>query len=309
MKFYKFLGLFILSAAFLFLMTDSSYAAASNTLGGMITKATKSFVDFDKILEAFTFLAGLFMSISGIFKFKDHVDNPHQTPLSAGVKRFLAGGMFFSLPYMYGVLVGSLHGSSGTSLTAGARHGAPTGTGMDNMIYSFMADIYEPMTVMLGIFAYLVAVILLLVGISRLIKTAQDGPRGPTGLGTIMTFIVAGVLFSFGDSMAVFSESLFGSSQVAVNAQISTDVIKAADAKQLAPVIEAVMAFVMLVGYIAFIRGWLIMKEFADGQGNSSIAQALTFILGGTIAINLGSFVNILQESLGISTSGTISFH
>ncbi|HEX2753172.1 MAG TPA: hypothetical protein VHP34_08775, partial [Alphaproteobacteria bacterium] len=59
--------------------------------------------------------------------------------------------------------------------------------------------------------------------------------------------------------------------------------------------------FVMLVGYIAFIRGWFVLKAFADGQQGATVAQGLTFLIGGSLAINLGELVNALQETVGIA--------
>ena len=119
---------------------------------------------------------------------------------------------------------------------------------------------------------------------------------------TIMTFVAAGALFSFGDSIGTFSTSLFGDTQVTTQSAISDEIIVDDDDRErVQTVIEGVMVFVMLVGYIAFIRGWFVLKAFADGQQGATVAQGLTFLFGGSLAINLGELVNALQETVGIA--------
>jgi len=308
---FKFIRLmFFVVIMSLFMMSDS-YAQTSDKLGDVITRLYTSFGDFPKILTVISYMSGLLMAITGIFKFKDHVDNP-QNPLSAGVKRFLAGGMMLSLPYMARIVEGSLMGSGGEDAVIGTtKHTLTTASAgaLDGMVYSFIGDIYEPVVALLRVFTYLSAIIFLIVGISRLIKTSQDGPKGPTGMGTIATFLVSGALFSAGGMMGAFTTSLFGNATVSTYANISSTVISdATDANRIAAVVESVMAFIMLVGYIAFIRGWFVIKEFADG-GNASLAQALTFLFGGVLAINLGDLINVIQASLGLTQANmAISF-
>jgi intracellular multiplication protein IcmC len=210
--------------------------------------------------------------------------------------------MMLSGPAMYDALHSTLFGGGGPGLNGSNRHASPGGGGMDQMIVDFVSNIYGPVSMLLTSFTYISAIVLLLVGITRLTKTAQDGPRGPTGLGTIMTFLASGALFAFGDMMGSFSSSLFGTATVSTYATISPTVISnSGDAAKISAVVEALMAFIMLVGFIAFIRGWFVLKAFADGNSNATIAQALTFLFGGALAINLGALVNVLQNTVGVS--------
>jgi intracellular multiplication protein IcmC len=303
MRYSKLFGLSLVSLLLLSSPASAvSDSAASGTLGGVINSVRDSFSNFPDILSVISYIAGLFFAVVGVFKFKDHVDNPTNNPLSAGVKRFIAGGMMFSAPFMASTLKGTLFGGGGSELASGAHHTAPSGGGMDQMIVNFVSNIYGPTIFLLTAFTYIAALILLLTGVARLTKTAQDGPRGPAGLGTIMTFLAAGALFAFGDMMGSFSSSLFGTSTVATYAQISPTVISdTGDANKISAVIEALMAFIMLVGFIAFIRGWFVLKAFADGSSNASIAQGLTFLFGGALAINLGQLVNVLEKTVGVT--------
>jgi hypothetical protein len=301
--FYKIISLSVVA---LLVITTEAHA---QTLGRVIFNTAVSFHYVPILLQSVAYISGIFLAASGVFKFKDHVDHPSQHPLSAGVKRFLAGGMMLTAPYMMRVLRGTLFNVSNQPLAKTDHHpvSVVAGGGMDQMIYNLVADISGPMSYLLTVFTYLAAICLLLVAISRLTKTAQEGPRGPAGTGTIVTFLVAGALFSSGSMLGSFSSSLFGNSGiVSTFASISPSIISnTADAARLASMLEALMTFIMIVGCISFIRGWLVLKSFADGNQNSTLAQAMTFLFGGAVAINLGPMVNVLENTLGI---GGITF-
>jgi hypothetical protein len=275
------------------------------TVGDMLTQITSSWSGFPSLFNGAAYILGMIFAARGVFLFKDHVDEAGgrggNHPLSGGVKHFLAGGALFSLPFMSQAVVGNLLGSNTQTVGFTTVHADPGIGGLDEMVVRFISNISTPATYMLVGFAYLSGILLLITAIIRLTKTAQEGPRGPTGLGTLMTFVSAGALFSIGQMMGVFSGSLFGTSVVNTYASISADVLPADDANIVAPIIEALMIFIMLVGYIAFIRGWFVLKAFADGSQQATLAQALTFLLGGTLAINLGDFVNALQTTVGVS--------
>lgn len=307
MKIRNFFKIFAFTALTVTLSSTDAFAGAAK-LSDMINNTTASFGNIPNILSVISYISGLFLSVAGLYKFKEHVDNPSQNPLSAGVKRFIAGGMFLTLPYMMIAVRNSIMGGAGTEISrtgSSALTGLTPG-GMDEMIVKLMQDISGPLEGLLTAFTYISAIALLLVGISRLTKRMDDGPRGPAGMGTIMTFLASGALFSFGSSMGVFTTSIFGDTSIMTRSTITSTALSSADALKIQPVIEAVMVFVMLVGYIAFIRGWFVLKAFADGQNGATMAQGLTFLFGGALAINLGELINMIQATLGIA--GSLSF-
>jgi hypothetical protein len=273
-----------------------------------------------RLLTWVSYLLGLLFSIQGIFKFKDHVDESsggrgtNQAPLSGAVKKFLAGGALLSGPYIGGALQGTLFGNSNNQMiqTSGT-HAAPGGDGMDSMIVKFIQDVADYSVYALLAFAYVSAVILLITGIVRMTKSSQEGPRGPSGLGTMMTFIAAAGLFSFGDMIVAFSNSFFGGNAgtggITVYANIGSNIVSDADDREkVAAIVEALMIFVLIVGLIAFMRGLFVLKAFADGSQQATISQALTFLIGGTLAINLGQVVNAVERSVGLTAANSITF-
>ena len=289
------------------LMASGQTAFAQQTVGNIIINANDAWSGMTNIFSAIAWIVGAALGCIAIFKFKDHVDNPQQTPLSAGVKRMLAGGMLLSLPFSLQAMRGSLFGAQGVGSNSIMATGWTNVTsysagGLDVIIVKFMDDIAGPIEGLLTAFSYLAGIALLLVGITRLTKRMEEGPRGPAGFGTIMTFIASGALFSFGDSLGAFTSSMFGDSslmsQITVDPTIMTNAI---EAERVQHVLEAVEVFVMIVGYIAFIRGWFVLKNFADGQQGATMAQGIVFLVGGTLAINLGELINALQISAGLT--------
>ncbi len=256
-------------------------------------------------VTAMAYIMGLVMAIVAIVKLKDHVLNPSQVPLSDSMKRFVAGGALFSLPMIteaaQNLLTGGDNAMSEVSGYAGSVGG---GYGLDAMMVALFLDIYEPLMSVIFAFAYLAGLVLTVVGITRLIKTAQDGPRGPASLGTIMTFVVAGVLFSLSTIMASFSTSLFADSTVATYAFLETSTGDAAVDDHILAVISTVLVFMTIIGYISFLRGFFLLKEVAEGSGQASLMAAMTHIFGGALAVNLGPLMNAVQSTLGLETLG-----
>ncbi len=288
------------------LMPEAAFA--QQKMGDVMKNTTKAFSGIPLMLSMISYIAGLFLIVVALIKFKEHVDHPDRAPLSAGVKRFIASGCFLSLPFMVRVMRGSLFAAEDNRPTKGDNFTDPSTAMLDGsvekMIVDFIGNIAVPASNMLTFFAYIAGIAFLLVGISRLTKRMEDGPRGPTGMGTIMTFIAAGALFSFGNSIGVFASTVFGDNKLLMHANIGGNVIaEVEDRERLQKIIEGLLIFVMLVGYIAFIRGWFVMKAFADGAQGATLAQGLTFLIGGTIAINLGELINVLSATVGINNA------
>lgn len=271
-----------------------------------VMKATNGFPGF---ITALAYLFGILLAVSALFKLKDHVLNPSQTPLSDALKRFLAGGALFALPLIteaaQNMLTNGNMAMSQVTFYAGKASG---GTGLDGMLVALFADIYQPLMSLIFAFGYLAGLILAVVGIGRIIKTAQDGPRGPAGMGTIMTFVIAGVLFSLSSIMGAFSTSMFDSSTVATFAVLGTDVGDQVVEDHVLAMVSTVLVFMTIIGYISFMRGFFIIKDVAEGGGQASLMAGVTHIFGGALAVNLGPLLNAVQSTLGLDTIG-ITFY
>lgn len=65
----------------------------------------------------------------------------------------------------------------------------------------------------------------------------------------------------------------------------------------VAAALEGVLLFVKLVGHIAFLRGFLILKGVAEGHQGQTVGRALTHIFGGAAAINIDTTIEFLANT------------
>ncbi|MBU0799648.1 MAG: hypothetical protein KKA05_01465 [Alphaproteobacteria bacterium] len=282
-------------------------AFALGTMGTVMDNTVTSVEQVPSLLAGLSYLFGVVLGGMGIAKLYEHVQSPQQVPVWDSLKRFLAGGAFFALPMVIEAAANTLvaQDNIAANVYSGFNSGGATANGLDAMVVRFMGDIWTPVQGILGGFAYLAAIILVMVGISRLLKSAQEGPRGPGGLGTIMTFITAGALFSLDNMLGGWTSSLFGGNQTMTFATLQyTGGMTPDEIGHVHAVISGVIAFVAVLGWISFIRGWFIIRDVAEGSQQASLMAGVTHLFGGALAVNLGGVINVVQETLDLQAYG-----
>lgn len=104
-----------------------------------------------------------------------------------------------------------------------------------------------------------------------------------------LTYLLAGTILVFSPQivniamMTVFSTS--NPLQYPSNDNFSSNVY------------SGVLYLVQVVGFISFIRGWFILAHPQQQGGQSQFGKAMTHIIGGLCAINIGGAINILENS------------
>ena len=277
-----------------------------DTIGAVICNLIAGTALLPTLLAALSYLFGLFFVTMAIIKLKEHVESPQQVPLSEPVKRMIAGAGFLALPYVTQAAKATLVGDNDTGIDtqSGIVSGDISDGGLDTLLFFFIADIFEPMMFLISSFGYLAGIILVMVGISRMLKSAQEGPKGPGGMGTIFTFLVAGVLFSIDSIMAAATGTFFGNNDIAAGASLLSSTGDADVDDHILAVISSVVGFMIIVGLIAFVRGIFILREVAEGSGQASLMAAMSHIIGGALAVNIGGVANAVQNTFGIGLVG-----
>jgi hypothetical protein len=176
------------------------------------------------------------------------------------------------------------------------------------MLMNFMSNIYGPMTSLMVFFCYIAGAAFMLIAVHRFTKTAQEGPRGPTGLGTIATFVLAGVLFSIAPSVGTMTETLFGgrTSMTEVSFLALSDTMGANGSAHAENVVVSVLAFLIIVGILSIIRGFFVLRGVAEGNQQMTMMGGVSHVIAGAILVNFGQFANIIQNTLGISGFGVL---
>lgn len=100
--------------------------AGGETIGTMASSITSTFDSVGKLITASSYIAGLAFAISSILKFKQHKDNPQQTPIGQPIGLlFIAIALLF-LPSITGALGNTAFSQGGT--TAGPEGTEITGS-------------------------------------------------------------------------------------------------------------------------------------------------------------------------------------
>jgi hypothetical protein len=277
----------------------------AGTLGAVIVNTVASSSLLPGLFGGASYLFGIVLGVLGIAKLYEHVQNPAQVPIWDALKRFLTGGAFLALPMVMEAAYVTLAANIDELDNSEFNTGGISDGGLDAVVARLMGDIWQPMGFLIAGFGYLAGIIFIMIGIMRLMKGMQDGVQGPGGIGTIMTFLVGGALFSLDAMMGAWSTSMFGNNQVATDgALVYTAGMTDAEVGHVHTVIASVIAFMMVIGWVSFVRGLFILRAVSDGNQQASMMAAFTHMFGGALAINLGPLLNAVQATLQIAQYG-----
>lgn len=272
-------------------------------LSGIIANGINNTTILVNVAAFLAFIIGIFFIVRGVQLLKSHVESPGNSPLPESLKRLAVGGALLGFPPIVGLTQETFGAKSGTVMQASWSAESVQAGGLDGMMVSFIKDISNSGFQAIEIFCYIAGVMIVLFAMQRLVRTAQDGPRGPLTFGTITQFIVAALLLSFPQFLGAANASLFGGSQAMTSVNFMS--IQAIDAQQMQTaknVFSAVLAFMAVIGFLSVVRGLFLFKSFADGNNQATMMSVVSHIVAGAIAINLGAFINAVQTSLGVTT-------
>ncbi len=301
---------------------NGSEIAIGTTLGDVFCTVMITSAGLPGFLAALSYIIGTVFGLWAIIKIRDHVNNPSQVPLHEGITRLIAGGAFFALPVValaiqYSLTPNVLAAASLIATNTGFNEVIPATclgaatlglvNSLDQAMVCFMDDILGPSHVLLNFFTFVAGLIFVMIGISRITKSAQEGARGPGGIGTLGTFVIGGFLMSATTILRAFSGSLFGvtGAITKTNANlIYTTGMSPTEEIAAHNVISAVLKFMIIIGMISFVRGLFIMRDVSEGSQQASLMSGMTHIIGGALAVNLGPLLNAVQSTLGITAFG-----
>jgi hypothetical protein len=280
---------------------------ASGTLGEMMNRIIGGTANLPDFISIISTLIGILFVTLGIYKLKNHTEFGQQSvPLADPLKLLFAGALMMTLPTVASV-VATTFGGVGAEQDIGWDDSASGAGGLDGMLVNFMSNIYGPMVNLMVFFCYVAGAALMLIAVHRFTKTAQEGPRGPTGLGTIATFVLAGVLFSVAPSVGTLTETLFGgrNSMTSVEFLALSDTMGEGSA-HAENVVMSVLAFLIIVGILSIIRGFFVLRGVAEGNQQMTMMGGVSHVIAGAILVNFGKFANIIQNTLGIGGYGVL---
>lgn len=275
---------------------------SSTGLGQLINNVTESVQSPEAFFALIAYFFGVGFAIWAIIEFIKAGENSNQTPLRRPIMIAITSSALLALPDIIYALKDTFFLGLG-AVGYGNINLPPSsgGGGLDQIFVSFISNMYDPMLILFQNIAWISGVAFALVGVFRLMKNAQEGPKSPVGMGTLATFATAAALTSVPTFMGVAQESIFNTSTVSTYAILASDAGNADIIARANQAILAVFLFVRIVGWFSFVRGIFILRSVAEGGGQASMAAGFTHIIGGAIAVNLAAFVKAVQTTLGLT--------
>ena len=108
-------------------MTSSTTGAfAQQTFADVSKNVITSAAGLPQMIETVAYVGGIGLGVAGVFKLKNHVDNPAQHPMKDGLVRLGAGGGLLARPYLTQTMAGSINNGQGNNQFAEGTFAAPT---------------------------------------------------------------------------------------------------------------------------------------------------------------------------------------
>jgi len=150
---------------------------------------------------------------------------------------------------------------------------------------------------------YVVGIGIALAAVFRLkklgVRSAMMGSDGSVG-GPIIQLLIGAALVYSPSLLATLNTTFWGSP--AFNSALSWTSSGSSTGSQLVAVITPLVGIIKLIGCIAFLRGWLILTRIsgAGSQQPGQISKGIVHIVGGVLAMNITTTVQVIMNTLGI---------
>jgi hypothetical protein len=296
-----FLGL---TVAFLL---GSAGLGMAQTLGDMVcTASSNTGPFFGPVISAIAYVAGAFFTVQGIHHLRGHSESPQNYPLHRALMLLAGAALLLVAPSTVSTIISSLYttaaggGGNAGNCAAGAVSGGP---GLDAVMASFVGNIKAPIQAFSSGIAIACGFFLIVRGLVKASKYGFD-PKTHSVNSILSSIIFGALLMTVGDNLNYILTSVFGTSTITTATQgsvLSWAFVAAVGqgSAQFANGIAAALGFVQIIGIIAFIRGWLVLKKAVDGGGQATLAQGITHIIGGVLAVNIMTFLQIMDTTFG----------
>ncbi|MDR3450699.1 MAG: hypothetical protein P4M15_13320 [Alphaproteobacteria bacterium] len=310
-----------IAAAFLVAQTGLAFAldiqgtggasggTAASTLGDMFFQSCGNTLPIAQIFAYVSYVSAAACTVAGIHYFRLHTDNQANNSIQKPLMLWCGAALLFVLPSVLSAVATSLGYAvsptmAGCHPAGSAGSDSAGGTGLDTMMANFVNNIAPPLTALVQVIANVAGVFMMLRGLMKASKYGFD-PRANSIHSILVNIGFGAILFTIGGNFSMVMASLFGSSSVtdpSASSVLSWGFVSqlGGGSQQFATAVAAGLTFVQVIGFIAFVRGWLIMKKVVEGGGgNVTLAQGITHIAGGAMAINIFMMLKIFDKTFG----------
>lgn len=97
------------------LASSTAAHASDKNFSTISDNIVDSSASLPNLISTVAYLGGCGLGVAGVFKLKQHVDNPGQTPMKDGLVRLGAGGGLLALPFMTEAMTNTVSGGDSST--------------------------------------------------------------------------------------------------------------------------------------------------------------------------------------------------
>lgn len=132
---------------------------------------------------------------------------------------------------------------------------------------------------------------------NQTLSTAQRGELA----GPMVWIIVGVILIYFPRTLESTMLTVFGTTDTSPASALLPWATQSSAARWQ-EISEVIVNYVKLIGYIAFLRGWIILSKMGhQGAQPGSIGKAIIHVIGGILLVNIIDTVNLLSRTFGLT--------
>lgn len=173
------------------------------------------------------------------------------------------------------------------------------GQGIGEALVSLVAVLLVPGSLLVEIACYVIGGVVFLQALLRLMRSGEEGLRGPSGAGTALTFLVAIVFLTFPQWLEAWGHTLFG--ETGQGAAASLAYARGERSERYELMLWAVFKVVQFVGLFSFLRGVFVLRDSAEGRNGATAGKAFAHIVGGVCGWHILWVIDRVQNTLGIA--------
>lgn len=275
----------------------------AGTLGDMICNSELEMSPFANLFSVVAYCAGAAFIGQGLHMMVRYYDNPQSMRLSEPLGRIFGGAALLAAPSVAETIIETLFGfdaGGGLNICAsGAVTNTDAGTiGLDTLLTNLVGNIAVPMNMLVSMAAFVIGFFMVVRGLLKASKYGTD-PRENSMTRILSNLIVGSILMVVAQDFNTLLTSLFGAPEQIADVAGWQFVQQLGASQQFINAVTDAGYFFEMVGMIAFVRGWMIIRSAAEGSGQATMAQGITHMLGGALAMNIFGFLQIMDQTFG----------
>src|ERR1700722_13822310 len=302
--------------ALILLLTLAPHAALAQsiTLGDVMCNVVDNVTPFAWLMNGIAYILGAMLIGQGLVLLVRYADRgiagggDHK--LNTPILHMIRGACLLFLPSAISVFINSVFGYPGgggfsvcvaTPPSGGGSIGICGNVTLSTLMTNLVTNIKDAIVALLSILAIVIGVLFMIRGLISASKYGLD-PKTHSISKILANIIACTALFVIGQSLDTVMTSVFGSGDISSFSIINWSNFGAGlDTQQFQDAVHAALTFVQIIGMIAFIRGFLILKSVAEGSGGQQVSYAagFTHIIGGVFAINIYYFLVVMDTTFG----------